>query len=205
MLVVALVAAVVLAVVWIDHRGRENEWRHGGDAVTVHSQIQGTDAAGFGDALAAAGGDRDAAVVGAQQGFVLKVTWSGTPKSGGYYQFVLLDGRVSPARPVRAATGWSDGRAVGPNWAGAYESLHEHYSWLARTASQKQPDGSFAGDIDALGVPAKPRGSATLAYWIDKDAVPSTDPAGDLRLAMFFVDSDGEVRWAREIPLQPAR
>jgi hypothetical protein len=203
LLAAVLVLVLVAAFFWVRHERRNDEWRHGGDDVTVQAQIQATDAAGFGDALAAAGGDRDGAVVDAEQGLVVRVTWTGTPGADGYYQFVLLDNRVSPAHLVRAASASAGGKGFGPNWAGAYDELHKHYSWLAGTASKQRPDGSFSDDTDALGVPAKHHGSAALAYWFGKPSIPTTDPPHDLRLAMFYVDADGEVRWAREIPLKP--
>lgn len=197
-----LVLVLIAAFVWFRHDRRADEWRHGGDDVTVQAKIQATDAAGFGDAFAAAGGERDGAVVDAEQGFAVKVTWTGTPNADGYYQFVLLDDRVSPAQMIRAASASADGKGVGPNWAGAYEQLHRHYAWLAGTASKQLPDGSSSDDTNALGVPAKRQGSAALAYWFDKPSIPTADPTRDLKLAMFYVDSDGAVRWARDIPLQ---
>jgi hypothetical protein len=207
MLVIGGLVLVVMtwAAVALRHHQRDDEWRHGGDQVKVHAAITATDSAGFGAALEAAGGSSDDAIFDALQGFVVTADWAGTPKSGGTYQFVLLDARVAPAQPVRASAAWADGEGTGPNGAGAYDELHEHYSWLAGMAQTRLPDGSYTGDTDALGVPAKSTGSATLAYWFDNDANPTTDPARDFRLAMFFVDSDGEVRWARKIPLAPAR
>lgn len=206
---VPIIGALVLFVgIWvvlgIRHHHRTNEWAHGGDPVKIQGSITATDAAGFGPALAAAGGSADGAIIDAQQGFVVTVHWSGTPSSGGYYQFILLDTGVSPARAVRASTGWEDGKAVGPNWAGAYEVLPHHYAWATGLAENVLADGLVTDEARALGVPARRTGSATLGFWTDKNAASSTDPVHEFVLAMVFVDSDGEVRWARRIPLTAA-
>ncbi|RNL79592.1 hypothetical protein [Nocardioides marmorisolisilvae] len=198
-----LVVVLVAGAFWIKHERRADEWRHGGDDVTVQARIEATDAARFGDALATAGGDRNDAIVDAEQGFVIRVRWTGSPAVDGSYQFVLLDNRVSPSQMIRAASASVGGKGFGANWAGAYEELHRHYAWLAGTAAKQLPDGSYTEDTNALGVPAQNQGAATLAYWITKPTMPTTNPAHDLKLAMFFVDSDGEVRWARDIPMEP--
>ncbi|MFL6174539.1 MAG: hypothetical protein ACJ716_16745 [Marmoricola sp.] len=201
LLVGVLLLALVAAALLFKHQRREHEWSHGGDAVEVQAQILATSGAGFGDALEEAGGDRDGAIVDAQQGFVIKVRWNGSPASGGSYQFVLLDHRVSPARPIRAATGAAPGRGVTLGWDGRYEALSQHYSWLAGTAERRLSDGSYADTAESVGVPARKRGTAMVAFYNVKNANAVTDPARDLKLAMFFVDSDGAVRWARAIPL----
>ncbi|MFL6106731.1 MAG: hypothetical protein ACJ72L_07190 [Marmoricola sp.] len=200
LVLLGLVLALLTAVL-VRHERRDHEWRHGGDKVTVEAGIRVTDAAGFGEALAAAGGTRSAAIVDAQQGFVIKVRWNGGPASGGSYQFVLLDHRVSPARPIRAATGAAPGRGITLGWDGRYEALSQHYAWLAGTEERRLSDGSYADTAEAVGVPARKRGRAMVAFYNVKNANAVTDPARDLELAMFFVDSDGEVRWARAIPL----
>ena len=204
LVVVGLIVALVVGFTWASHQRRDDEWSHGGDKVKVGARIEVTDAAGFGDALDAAGGTRNGAIVGVQQGFVVNVTWTGPREAGGYYQFVLLDDRVAPARPVRPGSGSAGGERVTLGWDGRYEVLHQRYPWLAATAARQLPDGSSTDSTEALGVPAKDRGSATLAFYDLEDANPVTDPAHDLELAMFLVDSGGEVRWARKIPLAAA-
>ena len=41
----------------------------------------------------------------------------------------------------------------------------------------------------------------TYAFLLLRRQLPTARPARDLVLAMAFVDADGEVRWARKVPL----
>jgi hypothetical protein len=199
---VVLVAAllVVVIAVWVRDDRRDQEWLHGGDQVSVRARIDSANAAGLGDVLAAAGVPREPGPVGARQIFVLQVAWTGSVEAGGRYQFILLDDRVTPSRPVRGYGSWGQGKGTGPNWAGAYEALAEHYSWLAGTASRQTASG-WTNDSEALDLSATPTGEGTLAYWLDEHDLPTTRPARDLALAMVLVDADGEVRWAKRVPL----
>jgi hypothetical protein len=134
---------------------------------------------------------------------VAKVSWSGTPQRDGRYEFILLDNRVTPPKPIRAYAVWAQGDARGPGWAGAYEPLSDHYPWLERTASLHTAQG-WTNDTEALGVSATTTGDGTLAYWLDKDDLATARPDRDLVLGMVFVDFDGDVRWATKVPLLPA-
>ncbi len=143
--------------------------------------------------LAALGGPAGEVAPRTPQSVVAHVTWAGGSSDPGTYAFLLLDGRLAPQRPLRGYGGWwpGDPEGTGPHWDGRYAALGEHYPWLARAGSS---------DTDALGVPAA-EGEATLAYYFDRSRLPTARPARDLVLAMAFVDADGEVRWARKVPL----
>lgn len=196
-----LVLAAGTLTLWLRHHDRDQEWAHGGDRVSAHAQIEATGVAQFGDALAAAGVPREPGMSQARQMFVVRVSWSGTPAGGGDYQFILLDDRLQPAKPIHAYGVWGQGMATGPNWASAYDTLAERYPWLARTASQGNASEGWTNDTEALGLPATPTGEGTLAFWLGKGELPTTQPDRHLVLAMAFVDADGEVRWARKVPL----
>ncbi len=199
LLVLGLVA--VGAVAWVQRASRADEWEHGGDGVTVQAEIATASAQDFPAVLAAHGGPADQVPARTPQSVVAHVTWQGAPTSG-TYAFVLLDGRLSPPAPLRGYGGWwpADPEGTGPHWDGRYEELSAHYPWLAGTASKRTGSG-WRNDTDALGVPATEQGSATLAYYLDRADLPAERPAEELVLAMVLVGEDGEVRWARQVPL----
>ncbi|MDN4161670.1 hypothetical protein [Nocardioides abyssi] len=200
--VVALVVvAALVAVVWVrDHR-RDQEWAHGGDDVQVGAQVAAARGRAFADAVEAAGGPRRPALPG-PKGVAVRVEWSGSPDTDGWYEFVLLDGRVEPARPVPADSAWAPGEETGADWSGAYHALSEHYPWLSGTA-ERRVAGGWTSDHQALGLRARTEGTGTLVYRLPRAAPPTSAPERDLRLAMVHVDADGEVRWAKEVPLEP--
>ncbi|HET6152310.1 MAG TPA: hypothetical protein VFE15_05095 [Marmoricola sp.] len=199
-LIVALVTAgTTLAV---RRHERSQEWAHGGDNVNVHAVIASATASAVSTAIrSVGGGDPNYVVVSSGQGFVVKVAWTGTRHAGGAYEFMLFDKRLDPARPLEAEAGWQGQRAVGPDWAGAYEALSRHYPWLAATAARHADDGDVIDVTNGLGLHAVRRGSGALVFDAAKDAIPTSHPATDLELAMFFVGEDGQVRWARKVPL----
>ena len=200
-LVVAGVGLLVIGVLAVlrDHR-RDQEWQHGGDPVTAQARVIATAPSGFGDALVAVGETPEPGVSSAEQMYVVHVSWEGSPDSDGSYQFILLDGRLSPPKPIAGYGAWSDGSDEGANWSGAYEVLPDHYSWLAGTASRHTADG-WTNDSDALGVSAGRSGQANLAFMLGRDDLPTAQPAEDLLLAMVFVADDGDVRWAKQVEL----
>ncbi|GGO75393.1 hypothetical protein GCM10012276_25720 [Nocardioides deserti] len=199
--VAAVLVVTLVVVVWVrDHR-RDEEWAHGGDDVQVGAQVAAARGRAFADAVEAAGGPRRPALPG-PQGVAVRVEWSGSPDPDGWYEFILLDGRLEPARPVPADSAWAPGEETGANWSGAYDALAEHYPWLALTADRRVP-GGWTSDADALGLRARTIGAGTLVYRLPRAALPTSAPERDLRLAMVHVDADGEVRWAKEVPLEP--
>jgi hypothetical protein len=202
-LVVVLALAVALAAaLWVrDHR-RDQEWEHGDDGVRAQARIEARSLAGFGDALAAAGVRPVLGMSVAGQMLVVQVSWTDTPATDGRYAFILLDRRVSPPSPLRAYGVWADDDEGGSEWGSAYETLAEHYPWLARTASRHTAQG-WTNDTEALGVDATAAGDGTLAYWLAKDDVQTRRPDRDLLLAMVFSDADGEVQWARKVAFEP--
>ncbi|MCW2776265.1 MAG: hypothetical protein JWN91_4591 [Nocardioides sp.] len=200
-LAVAIALALVVAVLlWVrDHR-RDQEWEHGGDDVDVQARIEATGRDGFGDALVAAGVPSEPGPTVAGQMVVVQASWDSTPDPDGTFAFILLDDRLDPPLPLRGYGGWGPGGPTGTHWAGSYEDLSEHYSWLARTASAQTSDG-WTDTTEAVGLSAVAAGDGTLAYWFDKDDLPTAHPERDLLLAVVFVDADGVVRWARKVPL----
>ena len=105
--------------------------------------------------------------------------------------------RSSPS----SSAAWGSEGAQGPNWAGAYGALSDHYPWLAGTRSRRTPDGSYSDVADALGAPATQTGNATLSFGLTVTELPTRSPEDDLTLGIFFVNPDGEVRWAKPVQL----
>ncbi|MDI6909036.1 hypothetical protein [Nocardioides sp.] len=196
-----VVALVVGAAAWTRDRERDDEWAHGGDGVTVSAQIEATTSAGYPDSLAAAGVPAEPADSRARQSFVLQVSWTGTPDPDGSYVFVLLDQRLSPPKPLVAIASWDADGASAPSWAGSYGAVAEHYPWLARTAARHHPDGSYTETTEGLLLSATEEGEGVLAFFLPRPELATDQPEDDLLLAMVRTDDDGEVRWARKVPL----
>ena len=198
-----LVVAVVVVVVWLRDRQRDDEWAHGGDDIDVTAQIQATTPQDYPDALEALGVRREPAYPRVSQMYLVKVSWTGAP-TGGYYAFVLLDGRLSPPEPLGGSGSWGvDGSGGGgPHWDSSYEALSEHYPWLAGTASVRNTDDSYSMDNDALSLAPAADGEGVLSFYLPKAGIPTVRPEDDLLLAMVRTDDDGEVRWARKVPLE---
>lgn len=203
LVVVAVVVVAVVVVVWLRDRQRDDEWAHGGDGVDITARIQATTPRDYPDALRAVGVPPEPAYPRVGQVFVVEVSWSGAPSSGGY-AFVLLDGRLSPAEPLGASGSWEgpDGEGEGAHWNGSYEALSEHYPWLAGTASVRNADGSYSMDHQALSLPPGAEGGGVLSFFLPKDGIATSHPDQDLVLAMVHIDDGGEVRWARKVPLE---
>lgn len=200
LLVVALVVvvAVAVAIVWLrDHR-RDEEWAHGGDGVDVTAQVQAASRSDYPDVMEAAGVPGEYPQPGAVEAFVVQVSWD-APDDDGSYAFVLLDDRLSPAKPLGASGSWGKGGG-GPHWSGNYEALSEHYPWLAGTAAGRTPSGGFTSDNDALGLYPS-AGEGVLSFYLPADSITTSHPEDDLVLAMVHTDDDGEVRWARKVSL----
>jgi hypothetical protein len=167
--------------------------------VDVRARIEATSPTGFGDALVAAGVAGEPGLTTAGQMVVVQVSWDSTPAPDGTFAFILLDDRLDPPLPLRGYGGWGPGGPTGTHRAGSYDVLSEHCPWLARTAPTHTSSG-WTDTTDAVGLSAVAAGDGTLAYWLARDDLPTTHPERDLLLAMVFVD-DGEVRWARKVPL----
>ncbi|WBB54094.1 hypothetical protein [Verrucosispora sp. WMMD573] len=207
--VVALVSVTVAVLATVDrYVDREREWTRGGDQVTVTveavlpepDQVAGA-AVDFGwpEPVDNVIGTTD------RQSVVLRLRWSG-PHRKGHYQVILLDGRVAPARVVQPYAGWDADGDTGSNWAGAYDVLAERYGWLADTAAREEPDGTFTTppNVGAVGTRATADGGLVAVFRLLPDALPMTDPSR-LVVAFCYVDPDGDVRWAKRIPVPPAR
>jgi hypothetical protein len=206
--VVALVSVTVAMLATVDRFvEREREWAGGGDqaVVTVEArlpepdQVAGT-AAAFGWPNAA----KNVFVDPDEQSVVLRLRWSGPPRKG-YYQVILLDNRTVPARVVRPNGGWDSAGDTGFNWASAYDVLSQRYDWLADTASREELDGSVTTppDLGAVGTRALGDGSLVAVFRLGPQALPLDDPSR-LMVAFCYVDPDGDVRWAKQVPVPPA-
>ncbi|MFV2101189.1 hypothetical protein [Micromonospora sp. LOL_024] len=207
--VVALVAATVAVLATVERfREREHEWRSGGDAVTVtvEALLPGPDQVSD---LAAAHGSRNAGqtVVGDpdDQSVLLRLHWSG-PGQPGSYQVILLDDRDLPARVVRPFLGWNASGGTGSSWSGSYEVLAERYDWLAGVAPRPWSSDSLRtpDTLGAVGTRAVADGSLVAVFRMGVGAAPLTDPSR-LVVAFCYVETDGEVRWAKKVPVPAAR
>ncbi|GIJ77469.1 hypothetical protein SAMN05443287_11285 [Micromonospora phaseoli] len=206
--VVALVAATVAVLATVDRfREREREWRSGGDAVTVTVEALLPEPDQVSD-LAAAHGSRNAGktVVGDpdDQSVLLRLHWSG-PSQQGSYQVILLDNRDLPARVLRPIVGWDATGGTGFNWASSYEVLAERYDWLAGAAARPWSSDSLRtpDNLGAVGTRAVADGNLVALFRMGVGAAPLTDPS-HLVVAFCYVEADGEVRWAKQVPVPPA-
>ncbi|WFE47385.1 hypothetical protein [Verrucosispora sp. WMMD1129] len=205
--VVALVSVTIAVLATVDrYVDREREWARGGDqvAVTVEAVLPEPDQVA--DAVVAFGWPKPADnVVGDpdRRSVVLRLRWSGPPRKG-HYQVILLDGRVEPARVVQPYAGWDADGDTGSNWAGAYDVLAERYAWLADTATREDPEGTFTTPphVGAVGTRATADGSLIAVFRLLPGALPLTDPSR-LVVAFCYVDPDGDVRWAKRVPVPP--
>ena len=138
-----------------------------------------------------------------RQSFVVELSWHGSPGSDGSYAFLMLDGRLSPPKPLRTAGAWGADGATRGGWDGRFGALSEHYPWLGRTASRHNEDGTFSDTAEALYLPVGPQGEGrgVLSFYLPKPELPTSSPEDDLVLAMVRIDEEGEVRWARRVPL----
>lgn len=205
--VVLLALAAVLAVLTtavVRHRGREHEWRHGGDSFRATATAVATTAAGFEDARAAIGAPRDLSGPLARRQVLLHVRWTAPTLTGGHFQLLGLDERFGLGYPmsVRAST------AGGLGWDGRYDVLGEHYPWLAMTGEHSTDDPGVRvkrpADLTAASVPATSTGEVFLLLPLAALQEEVGDPAGRLTLAVWATDADGEVRWAARVPVTAA-
>lgn len=202
LLVGALIIAVAAALISAEHREAQR-WKHGGDRVHIEASVAATSSAGLPAALARLGVPSVAGINPPSQMFVVHASWKSPEAVPGSYEFILLDSRVAPPKPIRGYDAWTaDGRGFGPNWDGRYEALAKHYAWLRRTASV-ETDAGWTNDTEAFGYSTE-AGTATMTFTLDRDALPVGDSARDLTLAVALVSQDGEVRWAKKVALTTA-
>src|SRR5262245_28758877 len=194
LVVITLVAGVVILARRIS---RDDEWAHGGDSLQATVQVAFTDSVGVTETVKRLGGPGDVRLPDYGQVVVVQLNWSGPDHPDGWYELVLLDGRERPAPALQPVGGWHAGEGTGSNWAGAYEVLPEHYPYLAGVASKRTPQGSYVNDTMAVDAPADGDGSLT-AVFLPRGGR-SFERATDLIAAVFLVNSDGEVRWARRL------
>lgn len=204
--IASVVAAAVLVVagVVLLRVQREREWADGGDRLTVHVEVSLATQDTFEDVAVRLGAPPRTAtrLHSASQSVVVRVRWSASAHSDGSFQLLALDGRVTPPRPLAADGGWNSEGATGSNWAGAYETLAQHYDWLAGVAEANYTDvnGMTNFPTAAVDAPATEAGTATAWFrqWGD-GPIPFADAKRDIVVALSYVDDGGEVRWARRI------
>ncbi|MEV8503320.1 hypothetical protein AB0368_00655 [Actinoplanes sp. NPDC051475] len=191
LIAIAAAATVLVAGAMFSHVRRDREWAHGGDQVTFDAEVAITTAEDFDREVVRLGAPPGEATrwEAAEQTVVARVRWSGLPESINSLQVIALDKRVSPPKPLIPDGGWNSAGGTGSGWEGAYEPLAEHYDWLRRVAG---PDAIAA--VDAPGA-----GSGTVTAWFRQQADATRAGRDDIVLAVFSVDDDGEVRWARRI------
>ena len=196
---VVLLAGVSIAA--LVHRHREQEWRHGGDDHAVSAQVRAVAPAQLGATLRQLGHRPEPGVGNAAQMAVVQVAWDGTSEGDGTYAFILLDDRLTPASPLHGYSAVGPGGGRGPGWNGAYQALAEHYPWLGRTADRRTGQG-WTNDTDAFSFHAVENGEAVLTYYLGPHEIPTSHPDRDLALVLVYM-RDGEVRWAKRVPLAP--
>lgn len=204
--IASVVAAVVLVVAGLVllRVQREREWAHGGDRLTVHVEVALATQDTFEDVVVRLGAPPRTAtrVHSASQSVVVQVRWSASGQSNGSFQLLALDGRVTPPRPLAAEGGWNSAGVTGSNWAGAYETLAQHYDWLGGVAEANYTDVNGVTNFPtaAVDAPAAEAGTATAWFrqWGD-GPIPFADAKRDIVVALVYVGDGGEVRWARRI------
>jgi hypothetical protein len=199
--VAACLAIAAGTVAVISKIQRDREWLHGGDTLTTRVDVRAVAPQEWPAAVSALGGPRDAPELMGRstQAVVVRVDWTGSARDGGYYDLIALDGRVRPPLPLRLYEGWGTrGNLTGSGWAGAYEALAAHYDWLAGTAMVRAQGGwtSTAASIDA---PAASAGSLAASYFLPDDGLPFPAGGAGVLVSLFYVDSRGEVRWAKRV------
>jgi hypothetical protein len=205
--VIVSVAATVLLVVAgvvVLRVQREREWGQGGDRLTAQVEVALATQDTFDDVAVRLGVPPGEATrfQGADQSVVVQVRWSGSSHSGGSFELIVLDGRVTPPRPLAADAGWTSQGGTGSNWAGAYAALAEHYDWLGGTAEADFIDGNGVSDFQATAVGAPAAAAGTATAWFRQwgaGPIPFADANRGVIVALIYVDDGGEVRWAKRI------
>ncbi|HEU0239567.1 MAG TPA: hypothetical protein VFR11_09865 [Micromonosporaceae bacterium] len=192
------VAAVIVSVTvtMVRTADRKAEWAHGGDGVTLAADLRLVDKSSYAATVVALGGPSKQQAVDATS-LVVRVRWSGPDRRAhdGYYDFVVLSQSGGPT--LQPSEAWAAGVDVGGfGWGGSYEPLSQHYPWLAGTS---YGDGSVPNTSLETGVPAAATGSLTIVF-AGEDLASDPDAMNRLVVGVFY-ERDGEVRWAKQIPV----
>lgn len=183
--VLVLIAGIVLLRVQ-----RDREWAHGGDDLAVDVEVALADRQTFAGTVARFGVPAGAATAGADEQYVItRVRRAGSPGVGGRFVLLMVDKRVTPPGRLNGRGGWDGQQNPGFHWEGVYQPLSERYEWLR----------GFAADSGVSAVEAA--GDSSVAYFVPRrdGAMPITDPAREVAIALVHLDRDNEVRWARRI------
>ena len=196
----ALVAASAVTATTVNAQ-RRHEWAHGGDALKVQLEVSIATPQTFDSIAAHLGAPPGAATRNphAKQSVVVRVRWSEQTHADHSLQLMVLDGRLTPPRPLAADAGWNSAGSTGSQWSSNYASLAQHYDWLAGMAAT-DTDSQARGPSPAVDAGTGPEGTATGWFWQwENDPIPFPDPAQAVIVALVDVDNAGEVRWARRI------
>jgi hypothetical protein len=203
-----IVAAVVIALtvgsalaVALNVR-RDQEWAHGGDALTAQAELRMADAVALPDTAVALGYPADEPVAlpsSFTQSVVVRVHWRAAAHRSGRYQLIVLDKRVAPPRALPVYGGWKATGGTGSKLGGCILRSRR----ALRLASRHRPGPGRDRWLD-LGWPGGRCARDRLrhphgGFLVTPTALPITDTAVHLLVSIFYVDESGEVRWARRV------
>lgn len=171
------------------------------DELSVTKEVRLSDAAGLPDAVGALGGpvDKPPPLPGPDQALVVRVHWSGPDRGDGWYQLMVLDNRVEPARALPVLVGWNERGEPGNYWTGGYDALAARYEWLTGVTPTPDPSNDTTSRPRAVGTRATAEGGIGAVFLLDEQTPPFTDPDREVLVVLFYVDGSGQVRWAKNV------
>lgn len=117
--------------------------------------------------------------------------------SSGQYGFFIIDNRTHETVPALYAVG-PPGSNVAAGWDGTYDKIAKKYPWLRMLAMVPDGNGGFAAPGMAIDVPPGITGAVTFVA-LDPGALPITDPATQLTVALVFMNGHGPIYWAKNL------
>lgn len=126
----------------------------------------------------------------------VSLTAVGKPRDGGRLNLFLIDNRSNTLITMTSFVETADRMALGRD--GRDHRLAKRYDWLKPVASAPSSDG-FTYEAMALSFASTHDGPVTFLAVLDADALPVTDPARDLTLALAYVTDDDA--WAVRVPV----
>lgn len=217
-LTVVLAALVAVTVVVVRKVQRDDEWAHGGDRVTVTTEVRLADRETFDSVTAALGVPQGKSLgLAKDQAVVAKVTWTGWKPGDGEFKLIALDLRVSPSRVLVGEGGWTSVSMswnptglLGASWVSSYNNvLAGHYEWLAGLQPARLSDGSYTvpyTSAPAVTVPAEESGTATVWFTLPESGPQLSDPS-NIVIGLVYVQGaslgrttlEDHVRWAKRV------
>lgn len=143
---------------------------------------------------------------GTDQELVGQVTVEAPPDLDRHAQLALfvIDNRRSAPLPLLFGSGTS-GTPVTSGWDGRFDLVARQYPWLHALASVRTPDGNGWTDPGmSVSLERAVPTTVTLVGLPSPDALPITDPASQLTVALALVGNrdDGPVYWAKRVDLR---